>query len=161
MRSRLDTYYMSELFNSLTLFRYETKLNLKFCPHCSISVLRSKTKNFYLYSLLIFSWEENVVENWKCQALKIWKFNAEITSKNTWSYLIYSFHFLDFWLRGNLSSIWMLQKIIRTWPTSHTYLFTFLNSRVYLFLCLPQYNRIKNIENKLIIKQCKLHPAKK
>ena len=131
--------------NCSTLFRYKTKLNLKFCPHCSISVLRSKTKNFYLYSLLIFSWEENVVENWKCQALKIWKFNAEITSKNTWSYLIYSFHFLDFWLRGKLSSIWMLQKIIRTWPTSHVYLCTFLNSRVYLFLCLPQYNRRKNI----------------
>ncbi len=113
----IDYLSLTICLNWSTLFRYEPKLNLKFCPHCSISVLRSKTKNFYLYSLLIFSWEENVVENWKCQALKIWKFNAEITSKNTWSYLIYSFHFLDFWFRRKLSSIWMWQKFIRTWPT--------------------------------------------
>ena len=86
--------------------------------------------------LLIFSWEENVVENWKCQALKIWKFNAEITSKNTWSYLIYSFHFLDFWFRRKLSSIWMWQKFIRTWPT-YIYVPFWIQESTYISMSTP------------------------
>ena len=130
------------------IFKLWTKKYLKFWPHWSISVKRCETKNFYLYSFLIFSWEENLVENWKCQALKISKFRI-ISAKNM--KVPHLFTSLTYWET-------FLPTVVSKVNQNMTY--KALNSLLCLFLCLP-YNSRKNLENKLFIKQCKLHPAKK